>query len=155
MIVSMFLRLKAMELIGRNELGLGEVPAVNPSAVANIMPGELPTVDPPAIATMRTGELSAVNPPAVATMGTGELPAVNPPAVATMEMGELPAVNPPAVEIMGQTIVAEDDNPQSQSEDVQLLGSDRLLFYAEDVLDRSLRTGGGDRVGYSMVRRGR
>ncbi|KAL3686332.1 hypothetical protein R1sor_008906 [Riccia sorocarpa] len=65
----------------------------------------------------------AVDPPAVATMGTGELPAVNPLAVATMETGKLPAVNPPAVEIMGQTTVAEDDKPQSQSEDVQLLAS--------------------------------
>ncbi|KAL3692405.1 hypothetical protein R1sor_006056 [Riccia sorocarpa] len=129
-------------------------------------------------------------------MGTGELPTVNPPAVASMETGELPAVNPPAVEIMGQTTVAEDDKPQSQTEDPQLLASgsgplasahlslpsaqacqqvskptirpedllpkkllvldiDGLLLYAEGVLDRSLRTGGGDRVGYSMVRRRR
>ncbi|KAL3702352.1 hypothetical protein R1sor_020374 [Riccia sorocarpa] len=145
---------------------------------------------------MGTSELPAVNPPAIATMETGELPAINPPAIATMETGELPAVNPPAVEIIGQTTVAEDDKPQSQSGDVQLLASgsgplasahlslpsiqacqqvskptirpedllpkkllvldiDGLLLYAESVLDRSLRTGDGDRVGYSMVRRRR
>ncbi|KAL3694510.1 hypothetical protein R1sor_008161 [Riccia sorocarpa] len=55
--------------------------------------------------------------------GLGEVPAVNPPAVASMETGELPAVNPPAVEIMGQTTVAEDDKPQSQTGDVRVLAS--------------------------------
>ncbi|KAL3686434.1 hypothetical protein R1sor_009008 [Riccia sorocarpa] len=145
---------------------------------------------------MGTGELPAVNSPAVATMGTSELPAVNPPAVATMGTGELPAVNPPTVENMRQTTVAEDDKPESQRGDVQLLASgsgplasvhlslpsaqacqqvskptiryedllpkkllvldiDGLLLYAEGVLVRSLRTMGGDRVGYNMVRRKR
>ncbi|KAL3682623.1 hypothetical protein R1sor_000645 [Riccia sorocarpa] len=103
-----------MELIGGDEQGLGEVPAVTPPLVANIVPGVLPEVDPPV----------------VATMGTGELPTVNPPAVASMETGELPAVNPPAVEIMGQTTVAEDDKPQSQTEDVQLLASGSVGFWS-------------------------
>ncbi|KAL3694760.1 hypothetical protein R1sor_008411 [Riccia sorocarpa] len=85
----------AMEVIGGDEQGLGEVSAVTPPLAANIVPGELPAVDPPA----------------VATMGTGEILAINPPDVASMETGELPAVNPPAVEIMGQTTVAEDDKP--------------------------------------------
>ncbi|KAL3676112.1 hypothetical protein R1sor_026060 [Riccia sorocarpa] len=55
--------------------------------------------------------------------GLGELRAVNPPAVASKEKGELPAINPTAVEIMGQTTVAEDDKPQSQTGDGQLLAS--------------------------------
>ncbi|KAL3696695.1 hypothetical protein R1sor_010771 [Riccia sorocarpa] len=136
-----------MELIGGDEQGLGEVSAVIPP----------PPPPVPPVANIVLGVLPEVDPPVVATMGTGELPPVNPPAVASMETGELPAVNPPAVEIMGQTTVAEDDKPQSQTEDVHLLasGSDGLLLYAEGVLDRNLRTGGGDRVGYSMVRRRR
>ncbi|KAL3691302.1 hypothetical protein R1sor_004953 [Riccia sorocarpa] len=64
---------------------LRQLPPPSPNQQsANIVPGELPAVDPPAVATMGTGEIPAVNPPDVASMETGELPAVNPPAVEIM-----------------------------------------------------------------------